>query len=205
MTWETGRPIYDRLPNDSGAWRGNETVDILTGFWDDLLMGHYQNLNNPTDWLGTPMETNGYFLDWVGIGMCGYGQLWNRGWDDDVKRRVIDAWVRYSTGRGSISSCRAIIQAICPEAQLVTYDQPRCEFARVGASWLGQDDPTLYHINVPNSLPRNSPVWLWLEDCLFSMLPVGSSWNRVQYLTAAVGSSVVSDSLTGGSSFRYLP
>lgn len=205
MTWESGRPIYNRLPADSGNWQGNSTVDILTGFWDDLLMGHYQNLTNPGDWLGDPEGMADYYLDWVGTCLCGYGDAWNPQWDPEVKRRVIKAWVPFFTGRGSVNSCRAMIEAICPDAKLVTYDQPRVGFSLVSASWLGQDDPTLYHINVPNWIKRNSQVWLWLEDVIAGLFPIGSQHNRVQYLTAAVGFSVVGDSLTGGNSFGYLP
>ena len=204
MTWESKRPIYNRLPKDSGAWNGNEVVDILTGFWDDLLVEHYQNITTPTDWLGSP-ETGvkEYYLDWVGYALCGYGSVWNYSWDGPIKRRMIRDWVQVFKGRGGLTSSEAIVKAILPSARVATYDQPRVSFDLVGAAYLGQSDPTLYHILVPKDTTRNSAVWVWLEDILTQFLPIGSGHSRVQYQDAMTGLSVVGDSVGSSVSIGY--
>lgn len=201
--WDNNRPILDKLPLISEQWRGNAVVDWLTGFWDELLIQHRDNLTNPTDWIGTPDQISPIYLDWVGVGLCGFGQVWDAGWGTEIKRRMIAGFVDILKYRGSLDSCTSIVRAIEPTADVLSFSgMPRADFSLADVAVCGGEDPTHYLIVVPPSLPRNGKVWYWLENMRRQFFPIGSRFSRVQHPTLA-GYSVAGDSVTGVRTFNY--
>lgn len=87
--WKTGRPIYHRLPIESGAYQGNVAVDAITKPFDQILMEykslllHFEaNYLNPD----TALPEN---LDWLAQ-LCGYtGEYWDTAWTPVQKRKLI--------------------------------------------------------------------------------------------------------------------
>lgn len=76
--WDNNRPILDKLPLISEQWRGNAVVYWLTGFWDELLIQHRDNLTNPTDWIGTPDQitlSTSIGSGLVSVGLVRFGML----------------------------------------------------------------------------------------------------------------------------------
>lgn len=206
MTWQTNRPIYHRLPSDSENWQGNQVVDWLTGYWDDLITSHKTALTEPTDWLGDPIsEMSDYYLDWVGLALCGFGDSWNFNWSEEAKRRVIRSWNRILPNRTSRESLSVLADAILPGSRVVSYHLPRANFARSDASWVGNDEPMLYHVYVPKSTNRNDVIWMQLESLITSFFPIGSRWVRVQYDVAMADFAVAGDSVTSFRSFESQP
>ena len=201
--WDRNRPILDKLPAISEQWRGNAVVDWLTGFWDEFLVQHRDNLTNPTDWLGTPDQIDPLYLDWVGLGLCGFGQVWNPDWGTEIKRRMIQYFPTILRYRGSLQSCTSITQAIEPTAYVLSYSgQARAGIDLAGVAVCGGDDPTLYHIIVPPTVKRNGKVWYWLENMRTQFFPVGSRSSRVQHPSLA-GYSVAGDATTGLRTYNY--
>lgn len=201
--WDNNRPIRDKLPVISEQWRANAVVDWLTGFWDELLVEHKQNLTNPSDWLGVPDQIHPIYLDWVGLGLCGFGTVWDEGWAVDIKRRMIQRFPQILRYRSSLESCTQITQAIEPNAQVLTFSgYPRAGVSLAGIALCGGDDPTHYLIVLPTSTRRNGKVWYWLERMRVQFLPVGGKFSRVQHPSLS-GYSVAGDSVTGQSTFHY--
>jgi hypothetical protein len=201
--WDNNRPILEKLPEISEQWRGNQVVDWLTGFWDELLVQHRDNLTTPNDWIGTPDQIDPLYLDWVGIGLCGYGEVWDVGWGTEIKRRMIAGFADILRYRGSLDSCTAIVTAIEPSAQVLTFSgMPRADFSLADVAICGSDDPTHYIIVVPPSIRRNGQIWNWLERMRIQFFPVGGRFSRVQYPSLS-GYSVAGDSVTGRSMFGY--
>ena len=203
MSWDRNRPILDKLPKVSESWAGNDLVDTLTAYWDDLLVSHRDQLSNPVDWLGNPDQISEGYIDWVAIGLCGLGGIWSTAYDLSVKRNLIrnhPAILRY---RGSVTSCEALVRCWGDDIGVSSYaDQPRAGIALAGATVCGSIDPTLYHIIVPNRIPRNGSVWYQLEDVRGKFLPIGNSLSRVQYRSQA-GLSIAGDAVTGQVSLNY--
>jgi hypothetical protein len=201
--WDNNRPVYDKLPEISEQWRGNSVADWLTGFWDELLVQHRDNLSNPTDWLGTPDQIHPTYLDWVGLGLCGYGNVWDAGWGTEIKRRMIIRFPTILRNRGSLDSCTAIAQAVEPDSQVLSFSGvPRSDISLADVAVCGSEDPTHYLIVVPPSVPRNGKIWYWLERLRVAFFPVGSRESRVQHPSMA-GYSVAGDSVTGIKTLHY--
>jgi hypothetical protein len=201
--WDNNRPILDKLPEISEQWRGNAVVDWLTGFWDELLVQHKNNLTNPIDWIGTPNQIHPVYLDWVGVGLCGYGALWDQGWTTEIKRRMIGTFVTNQKYRGSLGSCRSIAQAIEPDTDVLSFSgMPRADIDLADVAVCGSDDPTHYLIMVPPWIKRNGRIWYWLERLRVQFFPVGSLFSRVQHPSLA-GYSVAGDSVTGLRTYNY--
>jgi hypothetical protein len=201
--WDNNRPVYDKLPKISEQWHGNVLVDWLTGFWDELLVQHKENLSNPTDWIGTPDQIDPIYLDWVGVGLCGFGSVWDAKWGTDIKRRMISSFPNILRYRGSLQSCTEIAQAIEPTSTVYSYSgQARAGIDLAGVAVCGGDDPTLYHIIVPTTIARNGKVWYWLERMRVQFFPLGSQASRVQFPSLA-GYSVAGDATTGVRTYNY--
>ena len=94
--WDTGRPVYNRLPIDSQQYQRepineNDIIvsDVLTDWVDTFLMLQKTNTDNLfVDYLdGTTAKSE--TLDWLGQ-LCGFtDEFWSKTWDDNIKRQLI--------------------------------------------------------------------------------------------------------------------
>jgi hypothetical protein len=201
--WDFNRPIYNKLPVASENWQGNELVDWLTGFWDDLLVKHKENLSDPVDWLGEPDSIDPIYLDWVGIGLCGYGNVWDKDWGTEIKREMIRNFPDIMRFRGSLNSCQKLVESVDSNVTVLSYSgQARAGIDLAGVAVCGGYDPTHYSIIVPPNLPRNGRVWYWLERLKIGFFPMGAITSRVQHPSLA-GYSLAGDSTTGLTTYNY--
>lgn len=46
LTWDTERPIYKSLPSIFETYQGNDAVDYITQFWDELLIDTKANVDD---------------------------------------------------------------------------------------------------------------------------------------------------------------
>lgn len=200
MSWSTGRPIYGRLPVESGNWQGSPVVDWLTSFWDELLVQHKANLDNPTDWLGEPDQINEYFIDWVAIGLCGYGSFWDTRLTLDQKRRVISAYGQ-SRFRQSRSGLDALVDAIIPGSRIQNTRPARADFAIAGISSVADPQSNSYQILVPIESERRSREWRLLDRILKTWAPIG--YSRVQHSILMADLSICGDVVTQTDFYGY--
>jgi hypothetical protein len=203
MSWETGRPIYHRLPLDSGSWQGNQIVDWVTDYWDGLLTQTKSAIDQPDDWLGGYEQLSPYFIDWVGYGLCGYS-IWSPDWDDRIKRLLIRDWLKIVPNRGTLESCQLLIDHLC-DGVVSVYDYPRADLDRADAAWCANDIPQIYHIGVPKEMMRNSPMWQDLERIKQQWFPSGARESRVQYQIAMADYAVAGDATGSFRSYQYEP
>jgi hypothetical protein len=201
MSWSTGKPIHDRLPAESGNWQGNPVVLWLTDFWDGLLTQTKGELDSPEDWLGTSEQIDRYFLDWVGIGLCGFGVIWDTRWTETQKRSVIKSFGT-SVKRLSEEGLNALVTAILPGSRIQNSKPARADFAISDLSTVADPQDSSYQILVPTVEPRGSRSWRALERVLLRWAPLGIS--RVQHERLMADVSIVGDTVTLEKTFGYL-
>lgn len=194
MTWEFDRPIYHKLPTDSGDWQGNPVVDYLTSFWDSLLVETKRMIDNPEQWIGAASQgkIDPYFLDWIGIGLCGYSVFWHPDLPIDVKMRLISNQPAISD-RTSLSAALAVVKALDPDIEIERVKLARAGVARAGLSYTYQPRDNRYWITIPHTIKRGSLLWSVLERVIWNWLPIGL--GRVQYAPTAAGLTVAGDSV----------
>lgn len=194
MTWEFDRPIYHKLPTDSGDWQGNPVVDHLTSFWDSLLVETKRMIDNPEQWIGAASQgkIDPYFLDWIGIGLCGYSVFWHPDLPIDVKMRLISRQPEISD-RTSLSAALAVVKALDPDIEIERVKLARAGVARAGLSYSYQPRDNRYWITIPHTIKRGSLLWSVLERVIWNWLPIGL--GRVQYAPTAAGLTVAGDSV----------
>jgi hypothetical protein len=101
MSWNTGRPIHDRLPGALEAYRKDEDWDgydaavdppigrWLTAAWDGLLMDTKVAIEGIPANMLDPATAKPEFLDWLAQ-LCGFtGDYWDTTWSVPVKRQLI--------------------------------------------------------------------------------------------------------------------
>lgn len=194
MAWEFDRPIYHKLPTDSGDWQGNPVVDHLTSFWDSLLVETKRMIDNPEQWIGSASQgkIDPYFLDWVGIGLCGYSAFWHPDLPTDVKLRLISKQPEIAD-RTSLSAALAIVKALDPDIEIERIKLARAGVARAGLSYTYQPRDNRYWVTVPHTIQRGSLLWSVLERVIWNWLPIGL--GRVQFAPTAAGLTVAGDSV----------
>jgi hypothetical protein len=195
MSWENNRPIYHKLPAASGDFQGNEIVDHLTSYWDNLLVSTKQMIDNPDQWLGSSPNT--YFLDWVAIGLCGFGVFWDPDLPDPIKVQLIRSYDRIRNRTNRISN-DLLVDLICSGARLVRISIARAGVSRTGLSNTYFPRDNRYWIRVPHEYERSGLIWRMLERLITDWFPIGN--GRVQYGPTATGFTVIGDSILQESS-----
>jgi hypothetical protein len=175
-------------------------VDWLTSFWDELLVGHKDNLEEPDRWLGNSDQIHEYFIDWVAIGLCGYGQIWDYRMPLEAKRRVIKAYpqARY---RQSLEGLSALVKAILPGSSLLVIIPARADFDYADLCNSSIPGNNSYQILVPVGTKRRSLLWVILERVLRVWAPIGIS--RVQHEVLLSDQAIEGDVITADGSYGY--
>ena len=194
MTWEFDRPVYHKLPTESGDWQGNPIVDHLTSYWDNLLVNTKRMIDNPDQWLGVAGDgqLDPYFLDWVAIGLCGYSVFWHPDLPVDVKLRLISQYPMIAD-RTSLSAANAIVKALDPGIEIERVRLARAGVARAGLSFSYYPRDNRYWVTVPGDIDRASLIWAVLERVIWNWLPIGL--GRIQYAPTSAGLTVAGDSV----------
>ena len=200
MSWERNRPVYHKLPTDSGDWQGNPIVDYLTSFWDNLLVGSKSAVDDPDQWLGNPDQIDPYFLDWIAIGLCGYAAFWDPDLPDQVRRELIRSYPEIRD-RVSYNSANTLVKAIIPDGAIDRVELARAGTARAGLAYTYDPRDNRYWIRVPHTIPRDGVIWQTLNRVIRNWLPIGL--GRVQYHPSAIGYTVIGDSILSDSRGTY--
>jgi phage tail P2-like protein len=87
--WNTDRPVYHRLPEESQQYQGNDVVDALTYPIDKILVDYKNALLNFEANFINPDTCRADALDWLAQ-LCGYtGEYWDSTWTEEQKRKLI--------------------------------------------------------------------------------------------------------------------
>lgn len=87
--WESGRPIYNRLPIESGQYQGNVAVDAMTGWIDALLVAVKVSVINFERDFTDPVTARVDALDWLAQYHGFTGEYWEPQWSTAIKRQLI--------------------------------------------------------------------------------------------------------------------
>ncbi|MBE9178660.1 hypothetical protein IQ268_08820 [Oculatella sp. LEGE 06141] len=89
--WQSGRPIYSRLPGVNEGYRkeeGEPIADWLTVYFDELLIATKTTVGDLPRQLN-PATCDPAWLDFLRL-LCGFtGEYWDKAWSDEVKRSLI--------------------------------------------------------------------------------------------------------------------
>lgn len=204
--WQSGRPIYDRLPGESELYKRdqsdpdyNPTTDValwLTKFWDDLLIEQRGNVDNLYRDVFDPLTAKPENLDWLAQ-LAGYtGEYWDSSWTDTQKRQLIKRAYDYVwINKGTKQLLEWLIELFDLDA--VIYSPG--EFI-LGETPLGSPiggEPFKYLINVDfrgAGYLRTSPEWKLLEKLNY-LYGTAYSESKVVYTKFILGYSHLGDSL----------
>lgn len=169
MSWDIGKPVTGKLPVNSGNWQGNQTVEMLTGYWDDLLVGLKSAIDSGDF---THEDKNKNYLDYIGLGLCGFGKSWDIRYSEEIKRRLIKNFPLILKSRGSRKSIETLINCVIPGSELVHYQIPRADFSYADLAIVSDYPVTRYMICLPNSIKRDSIEWEWVTNLIKVFMPI---------------------------------
>ena len=90
--WNSGRPIYNRLPGVNGGYFDEESdnpADWLTVFWDELLVASKALVADVRDRQLDPQQCDVEWLDFLAA-LCGFTEdYWDPTWEESWKRQLI--------------------------------------------------------------------------------------------------------------------
>lgn len=201
MTWQSRRPIYNRLPQQSETWVGNSVVDWLTSFWDELLCETKDAIDNPSDWLGPNPDPN--FMDWVGVVLCGLGEIWRSDYPLEIKQRLITNWITIAEYRGSELALTALVKSIDPGARIHRFKPALAGVAQANWATIGSSDPGLFFVLVSPGVTRFGAVWNWLQRVIDLEFPAHNGQRRLQPPQALAGVALPGDIVGGYRTLGY--
>lgn len=200
MSWQTGRPIYDRLPGQNETYnKENPTADDpaiadwLTSPWDELLTGLRTTIDNiPQDMLD-PATAKAENLDWLAQ-LCGFtGDYWDSNWPVAVKRSLIANSLNYIwENKGTRDLLEWLIALFELEASVYQVGSWLAGISVVGDPIGDVESVFQYYIVVSLDYLRTSTQWKLLERLNRLYGPVYSD-SRVCYDGFYAGFSVVGD------------
>jgi hypothetical protein len=200
MSWQTGRPIYDRLPGQNEAYRKESPTDEdpaiadwLTAPWDELLTGLRSAIDNiPQDMLD-PATAKPENLDWLAQ-LCGFtGEYWDTSWPVAVKRELIANSLNFVwENKGTRALLEWLIDLFGLEASVYQVGAFLAGISLVGDPIGDADSIFEYYLVVSLDYLRTSTQWKLLERLNRLYGPVYAD-SRVCYDGFYAGFSVVGD------------
>lgn len=156
--WNTGRPIYHRLPEESEAYQGNAIVDAITTPYDAILMEWKGLLENFEQDFLNPDTCRADALDWLAQ-LCGFtGEYWDSGWSEAQKRELIR---RSHTFIWANKGCQVLLeyllQVFSINARIFMLGQFLADISKAGDAIGG--DLLRYYILMPLDYLRTSKEW----------------------------------------------
>jgi hypothetical protein len=192
MSWETGKPIYDRLPGAEEGYRIDEEAPghnpeecppvarWLTTPWDELLIELRGKIDGfPADALD-PMTADEANLDWLAQFAGFTGRYWNSSYPVAAKRQLIaNAYEFIWPMKGTKALIEWMIALFELDAEVYSLGAFRCNQNVIGDRLGG--GALNYWVRTPLGYLRTFPQWILLEQI-----------NQL-YGPAAAESSVVYD------------
>jgi hypothetical protein len=192
MSWETGKPIYDRLPGAEEGYRIDEEAPghnpeecppvarWLTTPWDELLIELRGRIDGfPADALD-PLTADEANLDWLAQFAGFTRRYWNANYPVAAKRQLIaNAYEFLWPMKGTKAVIEWLIELFELDAEVYSLGAFRCNQNVIGDRLGG--GALNYWVRTPLGYLRTFPQWILLEQI-----------NQL-YGPAAAESSVVYD------------
>ncbi len=188
MSWEESRPVTGKLPTNSGNWQGNQTVETLTGYWDDFLVGIKDRLDS-AEFISE--QADDQYLDFIGSGLCGFGKAWDTQYPIEVKRKLIQNFPSIMKSRGSRQSIESLLNCVVPGSKLIHYQIPRSDFAKADFSVVSDYPVTRFMICLPNNLERDGREFRWVRKLIDVFMPIAEV--SLQYVVNLPGKTLAGD------------
>ncbi len=201
MAWDTGKPIYDRLPGDNEGYRKDQqwdgydpTTDValwLTEPWDSLLMELKGKIDNLPITHLDPAAADPENLDWLAQ-LCGFtGEYWQTDWAVLVKRQLIANSLNFIwINKGTRPLLEWLISLFGLQVRIYLLGEFLAGINAAGDLLGG--DPFNYYLLVKLAYLRNSPEWALVEKLNKLYGPVFCE-SRVCYEQFYAGFSVAGD------------
>ncbi len=190
MSWDKRKPVTGKLPTESGNWQGNQVVETLTGYWDDQLSDLKDFLDSPVEWLSVD-SIRAEYLDYVGKGLCGFGNAWLDDYTEEVKRRLIKNHAKILISRGSKESIETLIKSLVPNSLLVHFSIPRADISLADMSFVSDFPTNRYMICLPTDIKRGGLEWRWFDRLINIFMPIGEI--SLQYQVNLPGQTLAGD------------
>ena len=165
MTWQDGRPIYNRLPLK--GYQDNLVADWLTLWVDEKLSGTASTLE--AFWQNLIPETcPAVYLDYLGY-LCGLsGQYWDTKWSTAVKRLMVANTHKFWSDRGTMLTIKSVLDIHRLTYTLWTNGALRLPFTLPNT--FGTDDLRLY-VRLPLIFQRTSQQFKEAQRTLRNYAP----------------------------------
>jgi len=86
--WQTGRPIYSRLPNRNGIYE-NDTSDWVTAFWDAKITELRTKIDDIKTRQINPLICDPEWLDYLSVIYGWNSKHWQKSWAVESKRLLL--------------------------------------------------------------------------------------------------------------------
>lgn len=205
-SWKLNRPVYLRLPEESGAYQGNEIVDAITIPWDETIVEIKNKLLSFNDDFINPETAREDVLDWLGQ-LCGFtGEYWDKTWDTNIKRELIkNSHTKIWPYRGTVLLLQYLLDLFGIDAVVYVENVWFIGITAIGSPIGGR---TLYYAiklfvhetRDKQFYLRNSPEWKFIDKLNRLYMPcwcgsIPKNGNFIHYEKFIIGVSAVGDPL----------
>jgi phage tail P2-like protein len=209
-SWQLNRPIYLRLPNESGAYQGNEIVDAITTPWDEQLVDIKNTLLNFNNDFINPDTARVDALDWLAQ-LSGFtGEYWDTNWTAAIKRELIkNSHTKIWSHKGTVMLLQYLLDLFGLDAVVYAENVWFIGITAIGSPVGGR---TLYYaikLFIPGAenrqfYTRNSKEWKFIERLNRLYMPcwcgsIPTNGNFIHYEKFIIGVSAVGDPIWSGS------
>lgn len=171
MSWNTGRPIFHRLPGENGAYTDNFVVDALTSPWDELLLDTKDKLDNYySDYLDpdTALDAN---LPWLAQ-LCGFtGEYSLVSYPVTAQREFIKKSFSFIWPFKGSRPVLEFVLSLVSGAKLYILGEFLADISKCDIDTLGADTNLIYFVLMPLSYLRTSPNWTLAKKLLHLYAP----------------------------------
>ena len=209
-SWQLNRPIYLRLPDESGAYQGNEIVDAITTPWDEQIVDIKNTLLNFNNDFINPETARVDTLDWLAQ-LSGFtGEYWDKNWDISIKRELIkNSHTKIWSYKGTVILLQYLLDLFGLDAEVYVENVCFVGITAIGSSVGGRNLYYAIKLFVPGEenrqfYTRNSKEWKLIErlnrlymPCWCGSIPKNGSF--IHYEKFIVGVSAVGDPIWSGS------
>lgn len=160
--WNTGKPIFDRLPGEQEQYTDNSVALALCTPWDELLMSTKDKVDNFYRDFLDPVTAKPENLDWLGQ-LAGFsGEYGIATYPAAIKRQLIARFDYIWLNKGTRSLLEWLLQIFSIDGQIYQIGDFLADINKAEDVLGG--DPFRFWIRLPLKYLRTSNEWLLSEQ-----------------------------------------